>query len=119
VEAIRVAEGDLAGALLGPELASDFGQFGYTLAGRVVRDGVDPDVQEVLGNWSNTFDFSEAREQITNCVLHLRRRFDQPAGEDASVRFREFGPEVLQRRLARRSRLTVRQLREPSLPLLP
>jgi hypothetical protein len=57
VEAIRVSERDLAGALLGPELASGFGQFAYMLAGRVVRDGVDPDVQEVLGNWSNAFDF--------------------------------------------------------------
>jgi len=101
VEAIRVPERNLARALPGPDLASFVDEFAYPFGGRVVRDAVDPDVEEVQGNSSNTPDLSESRKQITNSVLHPRRRFDEPAGEDASLSFWEFRPEVLQRRLAR------------------
>jgi hypothetical protein len=87
VKAIRVPERNLARALLGPNLASLVDELAYPVGGRIVRDAMDPDVYEVPGNRSNTFDPSEARKQIAKSVLHLRRRFNQPAGEDASLRF--------------------------------
>lgn len=100
VEAVRVPERNLARALPGPDFASFVDEFFYPAVGRVVRDAVDPDVEEVGGNYSNTFDLSEARKQVTNGVLHLRRRFDQPTDEDTSVSFGECRPEVVQWRSA-------------------
>jgi len=90
VEAIRVPERDLERVLLGPGLANCVDEFGYPVGARVVRAPVDPDVQEVAGDCSNTFDSPETREEVTNGILHLMRRFDQPAREDASLRFWEY-----------------------------
>ena len=58
VEAVRVPERNLARALPGPDFASFVDEFFYPAGGRVVRDAVDPDVEEVGGNYSNTFDLS-------------------------------------------------------------